>query len=250
MMKKKLPIILAAISIPVFLFAASGTAAAALSYVSENYIAQMDIKSIGVSLVENGSKVSWRDYTHKDDAWSQGSGELLGTMLSDAGDEQLIFNKKYPEKLSVTNSGTIDEYVRVTVYKYWENIDDGTKRTDLDPSMIQIGFTGNGWIEDTSAATTEKNVFYYDKILATGENSTAFTDTISINGEIARKVTETETTDENGNTNVICTYEYDGARFVLRADVDAVQTHNAQDAIMSAWGISVSIGADGSLSLK
>jgi hypothetical protein len=250
MKKKKLPILLAAISIPVFLFAASGTAAAALSYISENYIAQMDIKSIGVSLVENGSKVSWRDYKHKDDAWSQGTGELLKTMLSDAGDEQLIFNKKYPEKLSVTNSGTIDEYVRVTVYKYWEDIEDGTKRTDLDPSMIQVGFTNDGWVEDTSARTTEKNVFYYKKILATGKSTSAFTDTISINGDVARKVTETQTQDEDGNTVITCTYEYDGARFVLRADVDAVQTHNAADAIMSAWGTSVSIGSDGSLSLK
>ena len=43
---------------------------------------------------------------------------------------------------------------------------------------------------------------------------------------------------------------YDGIVFVLRADVDAVQTHNAEDAIMSAWGVDVSISDDGSLSLN
>jgi hypothetical protein len=249
-MKKKLPIIFAAISIPLFILSASGTAAAALSYISENYIAQMDVKSIGVSLVENGDTVSWRDYTHKDDVWNEGTGELLEHMLSDSGDEELVLNKKYPEELSVTNSGTIDEYVRVTVYKYWENIEDGQKRTDLDPSMIQIGFTNNGWTEDKTAATSEKNVFYYNNILLTGQSSTLFADTISINGDIAKRVTETQTQDDNGNITVTCVYEYDGARFVLRVDVDAVQTHNAEEAIMSAWGTDVSIGADGSLKLN
>ena len=47
---------------------------------------------------------------------------------------------------------------------------------------------------------------------------------------------QTSQTDDNGLTTITTTYEYDGASFVLEATVDAVQTHNAEDAIKSAWG--------------
>ena len=53
-----------------------------------------------------------------------------------------------------------------------------------------------------------------------------------------------------GNT-IRYVYDYSGYSFTLDAEVDAVQTHNAQDAIKSAWGVDVNISADGqSLSLQ
>ena len=36
-------------------------------------------------------------------------------------------------------------------------------------------------------------------------------------------------------------YTYDGYTFTLEAEVDAIQTHNAKDAIKSAWGIDVNV---------
>ena len=39
-------------------------------------------------------------------------------------------------------------------------------------------------------------------------------------------------------------YTYNGYTFTLDAEVDAVQTHNAKDAIKSAWGIDVSVNDD------
>ena len=47
---------------------------ATLTYMSDTYLAQIDIKSIGVTLTENGNDVSWRDYKHKDDDWSEATG--------------------------------------------------------------------------------------------------------------------------------------------------------------------------------
>ena len=44
-------------------------------------------------------------------------------------------------------------------------------------------------------------------------------------------------------------YDFDRVRFVLEAEVDAVQTHNAQDAIKSAWGVDVTIDESGNLNL-
>ncbi|MEE1029353.1 MAG: hypothetical protein UH211_11830 [Agathobacter sp.] len=249
MNKKKLPIVLAGVATGLLLLSATGSTRAALSYISDNYIAQVDIKSIGVTLTENGQDISWRDYTHKDDAWNEGQGVLLENLLTNAGDEEIVLNKVYPEELAVRNSGTIDEYVRVVVTKYWLDSDGVTKRTDLDPAIIDLHFTNNGWVEDETAATSERNVFYYTNILPSGETAPAFADTIKIGDELAKKVTETTKT-ENGCTTIETSYVYDGVVFVLRADVDAVQTHNAEDAIMSAWGVDVNISGDGSLSLN
>ena len=207
-MKRKLPIILVASSAIMLAASTIGSTKATLTYMSDNYLAQIDIKSIGVTLTENGNDVSWRDYKHKDDDWSEATGVLLGDMLKNAGDEKLILDK------------------------------------------IQIDFTNDGWTEDKSAETTERNVFYYNSILKKGQTSTDFTDKISISGDIAAIVGQTSQTDDNGLTTITTTYEYDGAQFVLEATVDAVQTHNAKDAIKSAWGVDVNISDDGALSLE
>ena len=249
-MKKKYPLILVASSVIMLAASTIGSTKATLTYMSDNYLAQIDIKSIGVTLTENGKDVSWRDYKHKDDAWSEATGTLLGSMLKDAGDEKLILDKKYNEELAVKNSGSIDEYVRVTVQHYWFDKETGEKRGDLDPSKIEINFTNDGWIEDTSAKTTERNVFYYSNILKKGQTSPDFADKISINSDIATIVGSTSTTDDDGYTTITTTYEYDGAQFVLEASVDAVQTHNAQSAIKSAWGVDVGISDNGALSLQ
>ena len=249
-MKRKLPIILVASSAIMLAASTIGSTKATLTYMSDNYLAQIDIKSIGVTLTENGNDVSWRDYKHKDDDWSEATGVLLGDMLKNAGDEKLILDKKYDEKLAVKNSGSIDEYVRVTVQHYWADKETGDKLSNLDPSKIQIDFTNDGWTEDKSAETTERNVFYYNSILKKGQTSSDFTDKISISGDIATIVGQTSQTDDNGLTTITTTYEYDGALFVLEATVDAVQTHNAKDAIKSAWGVDVNISDDGALSFS
>ena len=49
---------------------------------------------------------------------------------------------------------------------------------------------------------------------------------------------------------ITTSYDYDGYSFHVEAEVDAVQTHNAKDAIKSAWGVDVVIDSDGTLRLK
>ena len=249
-MKRKILVSLAACSAVVLAFSSIGATQAALTYLSDDYLAQIDLKSIGVTLTENGEDISWRDYRHRDDSWSEATGELLGKLLETAGDDKIVLDKHYPEELAVKNSGTIDEYVRVTVSCYWIDEKSGEKRADLDPSKIKISFTNDGWVEDKSAETAERNVFYYTSVLPKGETSSNFADEISISGDIAKIVGKTSKTDANGFTTITTTYEYEGARFVLEATVDAVQTHNAKAAIKSAWGIDVNISDSGSLSLN
>lgn len=231
-------------------FSAVGSARAALTYYSENYTAQMELQDIGVTLVEKsaqGSKdISSRDYTGKNDEWNQTQGALLQDMLKET-DGKLKLGRNYAEKLSVKNSGNIEEYVRVRIFRNWTKAD-GTKETSLAPSLIVLNMTNNGWIIDESLSTEERMVLYWPKILKKGEATPAFSDTLKIDASIASKVIKTTTT-EQGLTTITITFPYDGAMFHLEAEVDAVQTHNAKDAIKSAWGVEVNIASDGTLSL-
>ena len=81
---------------------------------------------------------------------------------------------------------------------FWADKETGDKLSNLDPSKIQIGFTNDGWTEDESAKTTERNVFYYNSILKKGQTSPDFADKISIAGDIATIVDQTSQTDDNG----------------------------------------------------
>ena len=125
----------------------AGSSQAALTYFSENYTAQIQVYDIGVTLTENGNDISWRNYTGSGDAWNENTGELLANMIDAEAGEKLVPGKAYPEALSVKNSGTIDQYVRVMVYRYWVD-KEGNKTTELSPELIDLNLTGNGWVED------------------------------------------------------------------------------------------------------
>ena len=202
------------------LFSGVGGARAALNYYSETYSGRVQLQDIGVTLTENGENVSWRNYT-EDGSWDQNTGTLLTNLLAEG--ESVNPGQKYDEVLAVKNTGTINQYVRVSVYKYW-------------------------LIADENSSTPERTVLYYSKLLNSGETSTPFADTLTIDTQVATKVTQTTAT-ENGYTTITTTYDYDGLQFCVEASVDAVQEHNAEDAILSAWGRKVSI-SNGSLSLN
>lgn len=218
---------------------AIGSTQAALTFYSENYTAEITISQIGVSLMENGTVVSSRDYnkekwdisTNRENE-NATSGALLVNMLKK--DEKLALNRKYDEVLKVKNSGSIDEYVRVRVYRYWTDAD-GKKVTTLSPDLIDLNFTNeNKWVRNPEA-TKECTELYYKGILPSGNESESFADTIRIDGQVAAEA-KVET---KGNI-ITTTYKYDGVNFHLDVEVDAVQTHNAQDAIRSAWGVDAS----------
>ena len=123
---KHLTYIMAGLAVILLLGSAIGSTRAALTYYSENYTAQITVSQIGVSLVENGEVVSSRDYdknewkTSTNQGSTSASGALLQNMLPEKNGkkEKLALNKSYEEKLTVRNSGAIDEYVRVRIYRY------------------------------------------------------------------------------------------------------------------------------------
>lgn len=247
----KVTLILLGAAVILLVSSAIGSTRAALTYYSENYTAQMEIYDIGVTLMETSAQgtkdISSRDYTGSGDQWNETQGVLLEDMLQES-DGKLVLGKKYKEELAVTNSGNIDQYVRVRIYKSWTK-ENGSKETTLSPSLIELNLTQNGWIIDKAASTEERTVLYWPEILPVGETTAVLSDTLKIDNSIANKVT-TETKTENGVTTTSTTFNYDGVQFNLEAEVDAVQTHNAQDAIKSAWGVDVNVADDGSISLQ
>ena len=82
-----------------------------------------------------------------------------------------------------------------------------------------------------------------------GKSTPALSDTLKIDGSIATKVKQ-DVTEKDGYKTITTTYAYDGYNFQLEAEADAVQTHNAQDAIKSAWGVDVDVDGNGNISLR
>lgn len=245
------------LAVILLLFSSIGGTRAALTYFSETYASRVQMYNIGVTLLEKSHNdkelkpISKRDYSDASNGtWSENTGALLNGMLADK--EKLEIGRKYNEELRVQNTGDIKQYVRVNIYKYWvegkaEVGKEPVKKPELDPGLIELnlvnieGQDGSGkWLLDEEASTKERTVLYYSEVLDVEEISDPFTDTVRINDNIATKVTQT-TTKKNGYTTIKTTYDYDGIGFCVEAKVDAVQDHNAEDAIRSAWGRSVTV---------
>ncbi len=217
-----------------------GSTRAALTYYSENYSAQIEMQNIGVSLLENGDVVSSQDFTSKNQQ-EVTNGELLTGLLGEK--EKFAPGKKYKEELSVQNSGNIDTFVRVILTKSWQD-KEGNKNTTLSPDLIELNFlTANGWVVADQQTTDERTVLYYTKAVKAGDTTPALSDTLRINPSIASDVTKHVTESEQGKI-ITYTYKYNGYTFHIDAEVDAVQTHNAKDAIKSAWGVDVNVSDD------
>lgn len=236
------------LAVGLLLFSTIGGARAALTYFSDTYVSRVQMSNIGVTLLENGKAISKRDYNKTSDGtWNESTGVLLANMLEKG--EEFKVGKKYKEELNVQNSGTIDQYVRVSIYKYWVKKDD--KQQTLSPGLIDLNLVnvGSDWILDKTSSTDERTVLYYSKLLKEGETTTPFADSIKVDKMVASKVTETIIKEEGNKKTIKTTYDYDGMQFCVEAKVDAVQNHNAEDAIWSAWGRRVTVNND-TLSLR
>ena len=211
---------------------------AALTVQSEVYSAEMELKDIGVTLTENDIPVSRRNFVAGGGyVWDETTGPLLAEMLAQS-ENVLKLGFPYEERFAVTNSGRIDEYVRVRVYRYWARVNEQGKITEklreLDPSLIELEWDhlGSDWILDSDRNTTERCILYYNRALPVGERTEAFTKLLTIDPSLPYKVTQTT---ENGVITTV--YDYGGVTFQVEIEVDAVQTHSGRQAIQSAWGL-------------
>ena len=213
-----------------FMFGGVQTTRAALTVRSDYIEAEAGMQRIAINLVENGSVVSDK-----------------GTLtLNKPESEDFKYGKKYDEELAVSVPSTsIDQYVRVIVTKYWK-VDPGKtgKLFQASPESIHLYFPeGNsGWVSVGNGGQTtttsgeyayntpskETTILYYKGIVGSGETTPPFCSAIQADGEL--KLVETR--EEDGQT----VYIFDGMEFVIEVEAQGVQTHNAKDAITSAWG--------------
>ena len=210
-----------------------GAARAEISRRTEDYEAEIHLKNIGNAIVENERTIT--------------DGDLLKHIVEDAGDKQFYIGKEYPEFLSVKNTADINQYVRVTIYKYWVDsygrkadygwVDGkGTKTQIADPSLLELRLINqNYWIEDTSASTPERTVLYYTEELKPGQETKFLSDMFKVNINAANSVSVKTSTDGGFTTNEY-DFTYNGMTFVLKIEADSVQNHHASDAMISAWG--------------
>ena len=204
-------------SIGLLLAGTIGTAMAVPRIVSQDYRAEVVLTNIDTALTEQGKIVEGEDTLLNGFPWD-GSAFAVGNT--------------YDELLAVRNvadssKNGISQYVRVTVYKYWVD-ETGAKVNELDPSLIDLHFVeGNGWTIDHASDTRERTVLYYATPISTGQDTTPFADTLRID---PAALTATATGADGAEI------AYDGKRFIIKAVVDAVQTHNPTEAMTSAWG--------------
>lgn len=207
---------------------ALGSASAALTYYNEDYRAQISASTMDVVIEENGAQTE----------------ELLAALgrqekeKSDvSGNSPAAPGETYTESLTVTNTGSIDVYARVILRRYWRD-EKGEKNTALSPDLIElVRSQDNGWVLDQNASTKERLVLYYTDILPASGTTPPFLEGVRISPDVAKAVSVKSL----GNGRVETVYDYNGYMFCLEAEVETVQTHNAADAIKSAWGVDVSI---------
>ena len=122
--------------------------------------AQVEMSSIGTSIVENGVVVANRNYV-SDGKWDETSGILFRNIVDVNGN--LKIGKKYPYEISVKNSGEIDTYVRIILKKSMYN-KDGEKATDLSLDALDLHLlNSDDWIVDETVTTKDRMVMYYKK---------------------------------------------------------------------------------------
>lgn len=229
-MKKfiKNPLVILAVAVVLLAGSSIGATRAAVVYQSARDDITFRTAQIGVELRENGKSLG------EDNTLSLGF-----------DDNKFVIGKTFTENVSVVNNSSeeykYDEYVRVIVTKSWVNAD-GTKNTTLAPELIQLGIE-DGWVP-VEGSNKEQTTYYMLNPLEFGKEAKLI-NSLTVKDEITKHITNTT----SGQT-ITTTYDYNGKSFMIEVEVDAVQTHNAKDAIKAAWGIDVTVSEDGTISLQ
>ncbi len=224
---------------------AVGATQASLNYESEQYQARMGQTHLGVALLEQSGAEADATVVNVGDEGSrlgfEGSrdgklmqrttGEGDATRLTVLGvDKQMIPGKAYTEKIFAQNASDMDEYVRLTIRKYWAD-ENGNKLYNIAPDFLKLIVletpTNSKWAWSEAESTPEMDVYYYKGVLPAREVSSNVIESIKLDPMIANVGDALKATN-NGNGNVqVC----------LSAEVDAVQTNHVADAVKSAWGV-------------
>lgn len=202
---------------------------AVLNIFSPEHFLEFETSNQAVRLMENGSP------TGKDNP-------LLSTLKG-----KVSPGKSYKEEISARNDCDVSQFVRIVVRKYWMDDNgkvhsfDGENVKTPDPSMIKLTPANTDlWQRNELESTVEREVYYYKNSVASGEVTKPLSATIKVDSWVASQYTTYPKIDPNNmpkDTVITYVYDYDGYKICLEAEAQSVQTHNAQDAVMSLWGM-------------
>lgn len=216
------------------LFAGGGFTAtrAVLNIYSPEHFLGFETGNQAISVLENGTPVGGDD-----------------SMLSEIKGA-ISPGKTYDEVITVRNNGDANQFVRIVLRKYWRDAE-GNKITDIEEKdgkypeleVIKLELAeGSNWQENTGETTAERKVYYYKNAVQPGEETDSLTSTLTLDGSVADFFTVSGP-DDNGV--ITYAYEYDGRQICIEAEAQSIQTHNAQDAVRSIWGVT-NVTASGS----
>ena len=143
--------------------------------------------------------------------------------------------------LVVTNSGNVDEAMRVEVTESWTSKNGDPlplKQNGNDVAIINWANTDD-W---TPVTENNKNYYYYNYKLAPTEVTSTLLESVTFNPLITND-SNCQTTEANGTTTITCNPTengYDGATYRLTFKVETVQ----YDKYKEAWGTSFDIAAE------
>ena len=234
---------------------------AELEYISNVYRTHFYLNHLQVHLLENGEDVCGHRNNLNGEAKVTGALATKTGYKSENGSETLGSiepGMAYDEEIRAENRQDVSEFVRMTIRKYWVVTDkDGNvvkvqnaagkmvpkKTTDLRPDQIILMYQGSEecnpkWQEIKQETTDESTTYIYTDLLKGGERTAPIFDQLKIDKSVAAvrdlRLDEKRSTDSKKIYTVF--YQYDGYAFYIEAEVQAIQTHNAQDAIESQWG--------------
>ncbi len=211
---------------------------AQLTAYSEEHRADIEQTHLGVALIENTGSKGWDQIN---------IGEAAGTpvknaaLLSDTDallddDPQMIPGKMYDEQISVRNASNMDEYVRVTIYKYWTDkpkTDESAKKVDLDPTLIELAINDAEWVKSEAESTDERLVYYLPRVLVARADDPVdgpvLVKQVGLSSDVAKDAFKAE----------VKALGLEKVHMNLEARVDSVQTHSVAKAAKSAWGVDI-----------
>ena len=202
---------------------------AVLNIFSPEHFLEFETSNQAVRLMENGSPTGENN-------------PLLSTLKG-----KVSPGKSYTEEISARNDSDVSQFVRIVVRKYWMDDNgkvhsfDGDTVNTPDPSKIKLTLANNGlWQKNDLETTVEREVYYYKNAVPSKGVTEPLTSKIKVDSSVADPYTTDPKIDPDNmpvDTVITYVYDYDGYKICLEAEAQSIQTHNAQDAVMSLWGM-------------
>lgn len=150
-----------------------------------------------------------------------------------------------PKKITATNTGEVDEAVRISYTEEWRSANGDILSGLIDENGVETDSTVNSEhaaiikFINRAAWTYENGYYYYNYRLEPNETTSSLTESVTFNSKVTND-SECTTTESNGVKTISCQSTgdgYDGATYKLTFTVETIQ----YDKYKTAWGTDVDV---------